>query len=324
MSNSIQCMSSCVYSWIDWENITYESFWKTPYFAIINSSSSSVMYSILTTRIPSSVFFFQCSMRRSLREHLVRRVFRQTSGDSGRQRTARWTSEDGSAPCEQQQRIQRRSRFLRHAERKRECSSSCPSQYTSSSYHSISTIKCAVNLNNQPGLVLVRDPNTGYSHAVPITTDDHSASDPATSAPVLSPFNDYEGSYGYVDLNDPEVGSPSGESTDVVTYDRPTNGRPRSGSRYRCESGQSETTTVSDQGFGSADSDPDSRQVSPTETKSPSFPSFPPVSEIGAKLNQEGSEYLCMDELESICSYTTTGRRWSPNSGVIPYQLSLR
>lgn len=212
-------------------------------------------------------------------------------------------------------------------------SSSCSSsQYNSSHYHSISTLSCRVNLANSKQIVLMKDPETGYSVATSVTDRCDVPSENDNTQPLLIMNGNYgiaeeeeedEDSEGYVNPNDVEPGT-VGVSRIILkgnVYSKPS-------TRHRYQSSQSDTSTVltslSDQGFGSADSDPDSRQVSPTETTSPLFPELLP-SKLDM-LNEhvdtnDNADYFGLDEIESICSSRASSRYRSSNGEDFPYRL---
>ena len=212
-------------------------------------------------------------------------------------------------------------------------SSSCSSsQYNSSHYHSISTLSCSVNLTGNKQIVLMKDPETGYSVATSVTDKCDVPSESDITQPLLIMNGNYgiaeeeeedEDSEGYVNPNDVEPGT-VGVSRIILkgnVYSKPS-------TRHRYQSSQSDTSTVltslSDQGFGSADSDPDSRQVSPTETTSPLFPELLP-----SKLDMltehvdtnDNADYFGLDEIESICSSMASSRYRSSNGEDFPYRL---
>ncbi|XP_030853032.1 uncharacterized protein LOC115919021 [Strongylocentrotus purpuratus] len=213
-------------------------------------------------------------------------------------------------------------------------SSSCSSsQYNSSHYHSISTLSCSVNLTGNKQIVLMKDPETGYSIATSVTDKCDVPSENDNTQPLLIMNGNYgiaeeeeeedEDSEGYVNPNDVEPGT-VGVSRIILkgnVYNKPS-------TRHRYQSSQSDTSTVltslSDQGFGSADSDPDSRQVSPTETTSPLFPELLPSKQDIMDSNvdtNDNADYFGLDEIESICSSMASSRYRSSNGEDFPYRL---
>ncbi|XP_054751868.2 uncharacterized protein LOC129257543 [Lytechinus pictus] len=210
--------------------------------------------------------------------------------------------------------------------------SSCSSsQFNSSNYHDVSTLGCRVKLTSNKQVLLMKDPETGYSVATPAAKCGITPEKESMEQLLINNGNydieeadeEDEDSYGYVNPNDVEPGT-VGVSRLILkgnVYDQPTK-------RIRFQSSQSDTPTVltssSDQGFGSADSDPDSRQVSPTETTSPMFTEFIPsnLDMLHAHVDlKDRTDYFGLDEIESICSSMASSRYRSSNGDNFPYNL---
>ncbi|XP_071495509.1 uncharacterized protein [Diadema antillarum] len=194
------------------------------------------------------------------------------------------------------------------------------SQYVcnSSQYNPVSTIRCNAPLCDPKINASVTSNDAGYSVPCPFARLD------SGGKPLLRRCDDYEvDSHGYINPNEVEAVVMSRQTSDESDCEQPPHANLMSIVSVNADSDQSKMPTAlalhSDQGFGSADSDGDSRQASPTVMIPQSFLDLRQTMRETEKLTvAPGKEcraecFSSPDREGSPCSARLNCKGWSPH-----------